>query len=71
MKVIDFTQQRIALTGEVHQLKVERDKLNSDWTQLLLIQKTLVNNHMVDRAIKNGLRMQSPLSGQVVYLDVK
>ena len=71
IKIIAYTQQRVSLTGEVHHLKIERDKLNSDWTQLLLTQKTLVNNHMIERAIKNGLQMHAPSSAQVVYLETK
>ena len=69
LSTVSYSQEKIKLTYEVHQLKIERDKLNSKWTQLLLTQKTLLNNHMIERAIKNGLNMTSPASAQIVYLD--
>lgn len=64
-----FAQQHNSLVSQVQQLKGERDQLNSDWTQLLLEQKTLANDHMVEQAIANGLNLHMPAAKQVVYLQ--
>lgn len=64
-----FAQEHNSLVAQVHQLKNERDQLNADWTQLLLEQKTLANDHMVEQAIANGLNLHMPEAKQVVYLQ--
>lgn len=64
-----FAQEHNSLVAEVQQLKNTRDQLNADWTQLLLEQKTLANDHMVEQAIANGLNLHVPEAKQVVYLQ--
>lgn len=65
------TQQRVALVGDIYDLKVERDKFQSDWAALLAEQKALVSNRKIEQAIKEGLELHNPTSTQVVYLDNK
>ncbi len=71
VKTAISTQQRVALVGDIYDLKVERDKFQSDWTALLAEQKALVSNHKIEQAIKEGLELHNPSSTQVVYLDNK
>lgn len=63
-----FAQEHNSLVAQVQQLKNTRDQLHADWTQLLLEQKTLANDHMVEQAIANGLKLHMPDAKQVVYL---
>ncbi|SUO97242.1 cell division protein FtsL [Suttonella ornithocola] len=69
VKTAAYAQDHANLVSEVQSLKLDRDKLNSDWTQLLLEQKTLVNDHAIEKAIADGLNLHMPLAKQVVYLD--
>lgn len=63
------TQQRVMLVGDIHKLKVERDRKQADWTGLITEQKALVNNRKIEEAIKGGLELHNPSQSQVVYLD--
>lgn len=65
------TQQRVNLVGEIHALKIERDKVQADWTGLITEQKELVSNRRIEEAIKEGLELHNPSQSQVVYLDNK
>lgn len=64
-----YAQDHASLVNEVQTLKTTRDKLNFEWTQLLLEQKTLANDHAVEKAIAGGLHLHTPNAAQVVYLD--
>lgn len=69
VKTALYSQNHATLVSEVQMLKQQRDKLNSDWTQLLLEQKTLVNDHAIQKAIADGLNLHTPETKQVVYLE--
>lgn len=64
-----YAQQHSRLVGEVQTLRENRDQINSKWTQLLLEQKTLVNDNMTNQAVTAGLKLHLPNAQQVVYLD--
>jgi cell division protein ftsL len=53
----------------VQSLKKTRDQINAEWTQLLLEQKMLADDSVIDHAVRNGLDMHMPQATQVVYLD--
>lgn len=64
-----FAHEQSALVNEVQSLKKTRDQINAEWTQLLLEQKMLVDDSVIDHAVRNGLDMHMPQATQVVYLD--
>ncbi|ABQ13610.1 cell division protein FtsL [Dichelobacter nodosus] len=69
LKSAFYAHEHAQLVGQVQSLKQERDKINADWTQKLLEQKTLVNDAMIDKALSQGLNLHMPQSTQVVYLE--
>lgn len=64
-----FAHEQSDLVNEVQSLKKTRDQINAEWTQLLLEQKMLVDDSVIDHAVRNGLDMHMPPATQVVYLD--
>ncbi|MDO4642548.1 MAG: cell division protein FtsL [Cardiobacteriaceae bacterium] len=64
-----FAHEQSNLVNEVQSLKKTRDQINAEWTQLLLEQKMLADDSVIDHAVRNGLDMHLPQSTQVVYLD--
>ena len=64
-----FAHEQSDLVNEVQSLKKTRDQINAEWTQLLLEQKMLVDDSVIDHAVRNGLDMRMPQATQVVYLD--
>lgn len=54
--------------GEIQELKQSIDKVNAQWTQLLIEQKMLVDNAAITRAVQAELDMRLPEATQVVYL---
>ena len=64
-----FAHEQSDLVNEVQSLKKTRDQINAEWTQLLLEQKMLVDDSVIDHAVRNGLDMHMPQATQVVYLD--
>lgn len=68
VRTADISQKHNELVAQIQKLKTERDQLNSDWAYLLLEQKALVNDHMVEQALANGLNLHIPQAKQLVYL---
>jgi cell division protein ftsL len=64
-----FAHEQSNLVNEVQFLKKKRDQINAEWTQLLLEQKMLADDSVIDHAVRNGLDMHMPQATQVVYLD--
>lgn len=69
VKTAMFSFEQSNRVDSVQTLKRERDKINAEWTQLLLEQKMLADDAVITRAVRQGLDMQLPQAGQVVYLD--
>lgn len=64
-----YSQDHASLVNQIQVLKNQRDVLNTEWTQLLLEQKTLVNDRAIEKAIAGGLKLHTPEAKKVVYLD--
>ena len=69
VKAAKFAHEQSNLVNEVQSLKKTRDQINAEWTQLLLEQKMLADDSVIDHAVRNGLDMHMPQATQVVYLD--
>lgn len=69
VKTTYYAHEHAALVAQVQNLKHQRDRLNDNWTQLLLEQETLANDTMIGRAVAAGLDLHLPKAVQVVYLD--
>ncbi len=69
VKTAYYAHQHAALVTQVQDLKAQRDKISAHWTQLLLEQKMLVNDNMIDHVISAGLDLHIPQAPQVVYLQ--
>ncbi|WP_072282081.1 cell division protein FtsL [Rappaport israeli] len=69
VKTVQYSQKQSEMVDAVQALKKERDKINAEWTQLLLEQKMLADDAVINRAIREGLDMHLPQSTQVVYLN--
>ena len=69
VKAVKFAHEQSNLVNEVQSLKKTRDQINAEWTQLLLEQKMLADDSVIDHAVRNGLDMHMPQATQVVYLD--
>ena len=69
MKAAKFAHEQSNLVNQVQSLKKTRDQINAEWTQLLLEQKMLADDSVIDHAVRNGLDMHMPQATQVVYLD--
>ncbi len=69
VKTVYYAHEHAELVTEVQKLKQQRDKINANWTQLLLEQKMLANDAMIDQVVANGIKLHLPQAEQVVYLD--
>lgn len=69
VKTAYYAHEHAALVAQVQTLKQQRDRLNDNWTQLLLEQKTLANDTMIGHAVAVDLDLHIPTAVQVVYLD--
>lgn len=69
VKTVQYTNKQSVLVNEVQSLKKTRDKINAEWTQLLLEQQMLADDSIVDHAVRKNLHMHLPQAAQVVYLD--
>lgn len=68
VKAVVYAHEHANLVSEVQNLKQSRDKINAEWTQLLLEQKMLADDSVINRAVAHGLEMHLPQATQVVYL---
>ncbi len=55
---------------ELQNLYTERDRLNVEWTQLLLEQATWSLHHVVDKEARTKLDMVTPPADEIVTLHV-
>lgn len=69
VKTVIYAHEHANLVSEVQTLKQSRDKINAEWTQLLLEQKMLADDSVISRAVAHGLEMHLPQATQVVYLN--
>lgn len=70
VRTVYLSHQQAELIAQLQSLKQQKDKINANWTQLLLEQKLLVNDKMIDRAVEQGMmNLHVPSASQVVYLD--
>lgn len=69
VKTVVYAHEHANLVSEVQTLKQSRDKINAEWTQLLLEQKMLADDSVISRAVAHGLEMHLPQATQVVYLN--
>lgn len=68
VRTVVYAHEHANLVSEVQTLKQSRDKINAEWTQLLLEQKMLADDSVISRAVAHGLEMHLPQATQVVYL---
>ncbi|MDO4776620.1 MAG: cell division protein FtsL [Cardiobacteriaceae bacterium] len=68
VRTVVYAHEHANLVSEVQMLKQSRDKINAEWTQLLLEQKMLADDSVINRAVAHGLEMHLPQATQVVYL---
>jgi cell division protein FtsL len=54
---------------ELHTLQSERDALNSEWTQLLLEESTLVTHSRVEGIAQQSLQMHVPNADEIIWLS--
>lgn len=69
VETVKYANKQSTLVNEVQSLKKTRDKINAEWTQLLLEQQMLADDSIVDHAVRKNLHMHLPQAAQVVYLD--
>lgn len=55
---------------ELHTQQSERDALNSEWTQLLLEESTLVTHSRVEEIAAQSLQMRLPQQEEMIWLRV-
>jgi cell division protein FtsL len=55
---------------ELQNLHTERDRLNVEWTQLLLEQATWSLHHVVDKEARTKLDMVMPPADEIVTLHI-
>lgn len=53
---------------EIQELESERNRLNEDWTRLLLEQSTWATDARVEEVARNQLDMKSPDNSSVVVI---
>ncbi len=69
IKTAQYAHEHSQMVNTVHALKKERVKIEAEWSQLLLEQKMLADDAIINRAVRDGLDMHLPQEHQIVYLD--
>lgn len=68
LAIVYFKHSNRQLLIEVHALQTERDALNSEWTQLLLEESTLVTHSRVERIATRELHMKLPQNNEIMWI---
>jgi cell division protein FtsL len=71
LAIVYFKHSNRQLLIEVHALQTERDALNSEWTQLLLEESTLVTHSRVERIATQELHMKLPENNEIMWIPAK
>jgi cell division protein FtsL len=70
LAIVYFKHNNRQLLIEVHSLQTERDALNSEWSQLLLEESTLITHSRVERIATEELHMRIPSDKEIVWLPM-
>ena len=68
--VVHIRHQNRVRFVELQNLQTQRDRLNIEWTQLLLEQATWSLHHVVDKEARKQLDMVTPSVEEIVTLRV-
>ena len=69
--VVYVRHQHRVVFVELQQALAERDRLNAEWSQLLLEQSTWSFHHMVEKNARRRLSMVVPEPGQIRVLSIR
>ncbi len=70
LAIVYFKHNNRQLLVELHNLHTERDALNSEWSQLLLEESTLITHSRVERIATEELHMRIPSDKEIVWLPM-
>lgn len=68
--IVYFKHENRQLFITLHDLRSERDALNSEWSQLLLEESTLISHSRVERIATEELHMFVPKDKDIVWLPM-
>ncbi|HLF67217.1 MAG TPA: cell division protein FtsL [Gammaproteobacteria bacterium] len=71
LAIVYFKHSNRQLLIELHAMQAERDELNSEWSQLLLEESTLVMHSRVEHVATQALDMQAPRDEEVIWVQGK
>ncbi len=67
--IVFFKHSNRQLLIELHSLQTERDALNSEWSQLLLEESTLVTHSRVEGIATKELHMRVPQDNEIIWVS--
>lgn len=70
LAIVYFKHNNRQLLIELHTMQTQRDALNSEWSQLLLEESTLVTHSRVERIATQELHMHVPKDSEIVWLPM-
>ncbi|MGA2655090.1 MAG: cell division protein FtsL [Gammaproteobacteria bacterium] len=68
--IVYFKHSNRQLLIELHDLQKQRDALNSEWSQLLLEESTLITHSRVERIATEELHMFVPKDKDIIWLPM-
>ncbi|MFA6037512.1 MAG: cell division protein FtsL [Legionellales bacterium] len=71
LAIVYFKHSNRQLLIEVHTLQTQRDALNSEWSQLLLEESTLITHSRVERIATQELHMHVPHDKEIIWLPME
>lgn len=69
LAIVYFKHNNRQLLIELHDLQSHRDALNSEWSQLLLEESTLISHSRVERIATEELHMFVPKDKDIVWIS--
>lgn len=69
LAIVYFKHSNRQLLIELHAQHTERDALNSEWTQLLLEESTLITHTRVENIAKEELHMTLPKDSDIIWIQ--
>lgn len=70
LAIVYFKHNNRQLLIELHAEQTKRDALNSEWSQLLLEESTLIAHSRVERIATEELHMRTPSDKEIVWLPM-
>ncbi len=71
LAIVYFKHSNRQLLIELHASQAERDELNSEWSQLLLEESTLVMHSRVEQIATQELQMRAPVDDEMIWVEGK